>query len=164
METMKVYHISMKDLGSRPDIYPSIPDTMSQCENSTTPRICVCPTIPGCIMAKELTHDLKSEDDVINFYVYEARILSDHIIQPTYADVFDAWYTGELWVTEPYTFELFGLYQLRKQMDVGESCYSRYSITNHYDKDGIIDRVKASPIYGDCICFSMIDSDKFKSV
>ena len=49
MTRMHVYHISMKDLGDEIILEPKIPDIVAFGEDEHTKRICVSPSILGCL-------------------------------------------------------------------------------------------------------------------
>lgn len=90
MNKMRVYHISLDYLGENPIFSPRIPfndDMGMKCilkEDTITPRICVCPTILGCMRAIGLPIDCDNE---IEINVYEAYIDVKFIYQPTLKDV-----------------------------------------------------------------------------
>lgn len=92
----KFYHVSPKNLGDEIILKPRNPQAPGE---PTTPRICVTPTIAGCIMATGSLLQLFAEDTL---YVYQT-------IAPVEAKkpvgVEDASMTGELWILEDTKFK-----------------------------------------------------------
>lgn len=169
MTQMKVYRISFEDFGPNPVFNPHIPQNMMGGEDKITPRICVCPTITGCVDSLNLTFGLamnEESNDMLNIkkaeiplYLYEAIVDVGSLYQPTLYDVPDVWRTGELWLLESWRFVKVSNLILRKHMELPNSAYSRYCL--RYDsEDEIIDVVAAGhAVYGDHDCFSFIGFD-----
>lgn len=108
----KLFHISMVDLGDKIKMKPRVPKNRADgpgqqhpysgrivSEDGKMPRICVAPTLRGCIRALCESGD---------FYVYQP-------IRPTYVSkdlprmlVEDAKETGERWILRPVTFKKIG--------------------------------------------------------
>ena len=166
---MRVYRICFQNFGQTPIFYPHIPENMMGNEDKTIPRICVCPTITGCVDSINLTFGLAMNEEnnrLLNekwkeypLYLYEAVVKVDHLYQPTLHDVPDVWRTGELWILEPQQFVKVSNLVLRKHMELPFSAYSRYCL--RYDsEEEIIDVVTAgNHVYGDHNCFSFIGFD-----
>lgn len=160
---IKVYHVSDDDHGEYFHMSPRIPneDVRASDEDGVVPRICVCTTIPGCLMALP--------DRVYKYvgkllYVYEIEVKSlDVLQQPTYEQVLDAWYTGELWLTVPVTAKKIATYIVNHQADFVGSWYARITLTKFNPVTcmttvtPIGSMLNADLIYGDPDHFSMIE-------
>ena len=157
MNLMRLYRFEFVDKGTTFLAEPSIPETVSFIEDSTTPRICVCPHIMGCIQALELPESVVSfnkEWKSSNLYLYQAlidldRCRSEGIIQPTINQVPDVWKTGEIWILKPTVFNKVGEFTLSKQFDLPNCAYSRYQVVPNIEDAMVIDRVVGPVIYGD---------------
>lgn len=160
MNTIRVYHISDQNFGNSVEFIPRVPIYLAdECfEDTKTPRICCALTLPQCLYSTERTDDIESENDEIKLYVYEAYITPDKLYQPTERQVFDVYYTGELWLTEPTTFTLVGPYTLRRHQML-DFPYSRFSFTAD-GEDEVVDRIVSNPVYGDSKAFSFIAVDR----
>ena len=137
MNSMKVYHISLTPLESL-QLFPRVPENIAEgYEDDRTNRICVCPTIPGCIMSTGLISQLAADNkEKAVVYVYSAEVPFIYLKQPSVDEVPDAWSTGELWVMVPWTFQLEDTYDLHKGLS--------HAI---------------SPVYGSLDSFSFIELD-----
>ena len=173
MIELKVYHISRTDLGDAVRMVPRIPDFCDEHEENTTiKRICVAPTIIGCIRALELPesmclswHGAHGDENFFAFnrdgkpfplYLYSATIPTAFLYSPTVEQVPDVWITGGLWVLSPCNFKKEANLTIRKHMDLPNCAYSRYVITKEGD-DEVADRISAPVIYGnDMYNFSFI--------
>lgn len=162
MRTIHLFHISDSYIGTNPVLEPRVPEFACFNEDEHTPRICCSLTIPGCFIAKETSFQLLDNLSSQDYYLYSADVDLDSVYQPTNLDVPDSWQTGELWVVKPQEFKYVTTYRLRQHMDVSEKAfYSRYSCTAcGYDE--VVDRITASPIYGDMNAFSYIEFDSYR--
>ncbi len=168
MRQINLYHISREDLGPAVVLTPDIPANTGFGEDETTPRVCACLTIPGCIRAGEFCFDEQVMENCEReaLYVYEAWVDPEDVLQPGTDQVPDAWFTGELWVTRPIRWVRLAKGYLRKHLSYQVSCtepeatvvYSRYAFTiDGYDE--VIDKVGTTAIYGDEDSFSILEFD-----
>lgn len=158
MLTMKVYHISREDLGNWPMMEPRIPHFASNEEDHITNRICVAPTIIGCLKALEIPESIGSEEEQffefnkngkpVPLYLYSANVDVSDLVAPTIEQVPDVWITGELWVISKYPFKKEANLTVRKHMDLPNCAYSRYCITKEGCEE-VCDKVSAPAIYAD---------------
>lgn len=157
MRKMKVFHISRKDLGSIVRLEPRIPEFHADGEDRVIPRICVAPTILGCIRALELPSSIVGEEAFFDvnkdgkpypLYLYSSKVNVLDLRQPTNEEVQDYYNTGELWITAPWWFNKIADLTIRKHMDLPNCAYSRYCITE-VGKDEVCDKVAAPEVYGD---------------
>lgn len=162
MKTMYLYHISKKDLGDQILLTPRIPKHKDKYEDSTTPRVCCCPTIPGCIHAiPDFIFDGQSTTITNTLYVYGAHIPVEYIIQPGYTMVSDAWFTGELWVTHPETWFKVATYRVYRQARLDGTPYSRFIFHDAIQANDeiVCDRKIDKTVYGELESFSMLELD-----
>lgn len=75
-------------------LHPRVPETIAREENYWTERICVSPSINGCLSA---TGGRYKEGDEL--YVHTCE--TDEFYQPTLEEVPDCIYTGEFWIQHP---------------------------------------------------------------
>lgn len=97
---MRFFHVSDNPNLNGCTVFPKLPESRMEVENSITPRICVSPSINGCLTATSRYEEGET------LYIYECY--SEAIIQPTEKDVIDAPLTGEMWIVEPTIFRRFG--------------------------------------------------------
>lgn len=162
MNTIRVYHISDQNFGNSVKFIPRVPIySASECvEDAKTPRICCALTLPQCLYSTERTYDITSKDKGIRLYVYESIVKASKLYQPKEDQVFDTYYTGELWLLEPTVFTFVNSYTLKRQQVLGYP-YSRFSFTAD-GEDEVVDRVVSDPIYGDLNAFSFIAVDRYR--
>lgn len=123
---MKVYHVvcslenRFRSLSEAKEhyskvIYPRIPNTAGIYEDKTTPRICVAPTIEGCLTGIKLLGRLRrclaaNEDamsyETLGLEVYPIIILEFDVpesilYKPLKHQVPDVDITNEYWITQP---------------------------------------------------------------
>lgn len=156
---MIYYKICFEDMGNATIIHPSIPKHPAKGEDTITPRVCVAPTIPQCIKALELTSFITKDAPFIKVYVYFTVIderNSDILYNPT--NVPDRWITGEMWIMTPCLFSKLYAGTIRKQMEIPNTGYSRYTfVRDGYEE--VLDRHCATAIYGTKDSFSFIELD-----
>lgn len=114
-----MYHVSLKRLSKKERRFvPRIPPTAGN-EDLTIPRICVSPTINGCIQAiischihEALDQCRRGHQQEVYVYVYtpsevvpEAAIVETNELHEKKL-VFDALETEEMWITQPVTMKL----------------------------------------------------------
>lgn len=75
-------------------LHPRIPETIARQENYWTERICVSPSINGCLSATAGRYNV---DDELYVHTCEA----DEFYQPILEEVPDCIYTGEFWIQHP---------------------------------------------------------------
>lgn len=88
-------------------------------EDATIPRICVSPSIEGCIIATFSHKDVKYRlNDLLYVYTpmkpfdaYEHKTNKELVKEKL---VFDANITGEAWILEPCKMRLFGIIRIKK--------------------------------------------------
>lgn len=102
---MKLYHITCDEWPEETILQPRTPERGVGCGEPDTPRICVCPSLVGCILA--------CGPDFAWFakYIYQA-VEPFSVAQP--CDVFDSEITQELWITTPTKFVRVSHLNLRK--------------------------------------------------
>lgn len=156
---MIYYKICFEDMGNATVIHPSIPKHPAKGEDIVTHRICVAPTIPQCIKALELTSFITKDTPSIKVYIYFTVIderNSDILYNPT--NVPDRWITGEMWIMTPCLFSKLYAGTIRKQMEIPNTGYSRYTfVRDGYEE--VLDRHCATAIYGTKDSFSFIELD-----
>lgn len=96
---MILYHVSKDPHISETVVYPRIPTYRMEGEDQLIPRICVSPSILGCLSAVD---QLEVGDAV---YIYTCE--SNNIFQPSCQQVADQHLTGEVWITEAVKIEYF---------------------------------------------------------
>ena len=164
MQKMKVYRIELQDRGPSINFAPHIPKSVAYYENHDTPRIPCAPTILGCLRSLQITqnpdvdkHQL--DNHYVNLYLYEAYVDVEFLHVPTEKEVFDAFFTGELWIMKTsVTFFKVNDYKIRKHMELPNCAYNRYAITKG-GEDEVLDMVATAVVYGDETAFSYIDYD-----
>lgn len=104
-----LYHISLEKLNNN-SLSPRIPESRAKWENTEIPRICLSPTIEGCLTAinenfSELLYQQNSLDIPLIGYIYsidERTINVSNLVLPEElydkAYVFDSLVTQEHWV------------------------------------------------------------------
>ena len=86
MKTMHLFRISYQDLGPNILLVPEVPHYRLDGEDGETPRVCACPTLYQCIMAKSIYLNSKLwKENKLNFYVYTADVPIDNCLK-IYAD------------------------------------------------------------------------------
>lgn len=90
---MKFYFISKQSFHNKV-LHPKIPITCAKGEEKSTSRICVSPSINGCLSA---TGGRYKEGDELYVHICE----TDEFYQPTLDEVPDCIYTGEFWIQHP---------------------------------------------------------------
>lgn len=161
MKCIPLYRVETEDKGDSYVLFPHIPDNRLMFENNYTARICACPTIIGCLYSAEIGRRLclleeKNNIEKLPIYIYKAYVDIEYVDIPSESDVYDAWHTGEMWITMPTEFTKVGRYTIRKHMELPYSCYSRFAVTKD-GHDEIIDLTTGDVIYGEPNAFSYID-------
>lgn len=93
-----MFHLSTNpDL---PRLYPRVPNNIAVSEgreDATTRRVCMAPSIRGSISS------IRWEYKEVEYWVYvpERWRRWDEVYAPSEERVFDQWYTGEVWYTNP---------------------------------------------------------------
>jgi hypothetical protein len=93
-------------------LHPRVPHSAADDEDKKTERICVAPTLLGCLKAIMLRPQIYS--------IYQCYVPDPHWSKPTAAQVPDALLTDEHWVTTSTEFQRVGLIDLRED---AELCY-----------------------------------------
>ena len=160
MNSILVYKICFEDFGNTVFLDPQIPLHPAKNEDNKINRIPVCTTIPNCITALELASMITKDNPILTVYVYATEVPIEYLEHPNKYDVKvqDQWRTGELWVMHPWTFIKIGKATIRKHMEIPWSAYSRYAFTME-NFDEVLDRICATPVYGEMTSFSFIDLD-----
>lgn len=158
---LNVYRIEREFRGKTMRLSPQIPVTRASLENDVQPRICVCPSIYGCILAAEI--DWQTEKTQ-KFFLYKAIIDTNKVdvYQPIEEDVPDVFATGEFWLLDETEFALQGVYERAPQNEVSER-YMRCSFTRIAPPaiEPIADGPWAPVVYGTEDSFSFISRGKF---
>lgn len=155
---LKLYHISLIDLGNNITLIPKIPSNTMMIENSHTPRICVCTSITGCINGLNYPDNRNFMNKPL--YLYQCIVDTEkvRIMQPTRADVEDAWITGELWLLDSTEFKFVRSYKVFKHAHIKDTAYSRFIFTSDED-DLPLDFRDGDIVYGEETNFSMLMID-----
>lgn len=164
MQKMKVYRVELMDKGDLITYEPYIPKSVAHYEDHETSRIPCAPTILGCLRSLQIPqnpdidkHQL--DNHWVDFYLYEAYIDVEFLHVPTEKEVFDAFYTGELWILDTQaTFFKVSEYRIRKHMELPNCAYNRYAVTKA-NEDEVLDMIATAAVYGDTTTFSYIDFD-----
>lgn len=104
---MVVFFATQEDMGKQVKLFPRVPDNGTSMEGGAA-RICVSPSILGCLSAIGGQVYLQKKT-----YVYCAEVSNHDLIQP--ATVYDADFTGELWLIEPTDFFLYKILNLNSK-------------------------------------------------
>lgn len=104
--TIRFYFVS-KECFHNETLRPRIPKTIAKNENNKTPRICVSPSISGCLSATAGRY--KPEDEL---YVHVCE--TDKFYQPDLNEVPDCIYTGEVWIQHPINMTLHSCIKIEK--------------------------------------------------
>ena len=173
MTRMHVYHISMKDLGDEIILEPKIPDIVAFGEDDHTKRICVSPSILGCLRSvqpinqytpQEGLNEKKPEITRAKFYLYEAKVKCKNLYQPTKQEVPDVYVTNEFWVMSPTLFTKVSDMHIIKQYDFPNSCFSRYAVCP-VDGDVIMDRIISLLEYSETLLnFSYVEFNSARAI
>lgn len=91
---MTLYHLSAVPLGPRVVLRPRRPRDPMIGESSRVQRVCVSPTIRGCLTALQGAYYNRGR-----WYVYQLDVPEDLVVDPI--RVPDARLTGERWLLEP---------------------------------------------------------------
>lgn len=103
---MKLYHVSL----AREVIHnftPLIPANIQDNENTTQPRICLAPTLEGCltsIIQKEKSMHTKLKGTILNVYLFDVDKLGRLVGSMDLSEqgyVSDAYLTNEYWCLDP---------------------------------------------------------------
>lgn len=160
MNSLLVFKICFEDLGQTVILSPQIPLHPAKNEDIIINRIPVCTTIPACINALEIASMITKDNPVLTVYIYASEVPVEYLENPNKntVKVPDQWKTGEIWVMYPWTFFKVGEATIRKHMEIPYSAYSRYAFTMK-DFNEVVDRICATPVYGEITSFSFIDLD-----
>lgn len=111
---LKVYRLEEEYKGDSFTLSPRIPTNIQHGEDQTIKRICVCPTIIGCIKATQMCFPLEFKAGFIPIHLYSATIDTDicNVYQPL-KEVPDAFMTGELWLLNETKFTLERIYDIK---------------------------------------------------
>lgn len=164
LNTMLLYHVSAKNLGTGVTLFPRIPENVASGEDKTTPRICCCTNILDCLRAMvEFPYhynDNGQPELLEKLYVYTAHVPISKITEPTIHQVPDRCMTGEYWVTEPQNFDRFWIYTITRQAHIDGTPYSRFILHDYnWDDEIVADRRIAQVVYGDEVSFSILTFD-----
>ena len=158
---LRLYRVTRDYFGEDVLLYPQVPKNVMIGEDSITPRICTCTTIPQCLQSLELEYSdefryrlFNGEEIVLNLYTTVIDDIND-IAQPDIDLVPDAWKTGEVWVIQPKKFNFVNKLAIRYHMDIPNSVYSRL-LCRFIDEEEVLDFYAEDPIYGDYFSFSYL--------
>jgi hypothetical protein len=96
------YHITPEDWGDKAVLHPRIDGDFRSTDEPYIPRICVCPTIAGCINAVWACYAYPKHSHVSVYKTTKPK----SAIEPV--DVVDSYITGEKWLLKPTTFVRVG--------------------------------------------------------
>lgn len=109
-----MYHISREYLGDYVYLTPSIPQCRNEKEDEHNERVCVAPTVEGCILGMYGSDTMQEscermmEDDACyqNWFLYKCS--DDYVYKPTKKQVPDVLVTDEYWVMDERGFKYVG--------------------------------------------------------
>jgi hypothetical protein len=104
---MVVFFVTQENMGKQVKLFPRLPENGTSMEGGAA-RICVSPSILGCLSAIGGQVYLQKKT-----YVYCTEVSNHDLIQP--ATVYDADFTGELWLIEPTDFFLYKILNLNSK-------------------------------------------------
>lgn len=99
------YHVTNQDFGKEVVLIPRKYGDNRSDEEPQLPRICVAPTIEGCLISLGL--NCIDVDKQLNIYRTKYKV---ETMKPY--DVCDAYITGERWVVDPTSFVRYGTIKL----------------------------------------------------
>lgn len=164
LNTILLYHVSAKDMGTAVTLFPRIPENVASGEDETVPRICCCNNLLSCLKAMvefPYHYNKHNQPELIKkLYVYTAHVPISKIVEPTCHQVPDNWMTGELWVIAPMTFNRTWVYNILPQAHIMGTPYSRFILHDfNWDDEIVADRRIAQTVYGDEQSFSILTFD-----
>lgn len=127
------FHISTKENLDEKELKPQIPSYITDPKNEInpdypedveTPRLCVSPSIEGCLVAILNIKRLKKLSPGLIFYVYTPEKPFSSYKHKTNKEiikdksVFDANITGEAWILEPCKLKFYGTIRINKITDL----------------------------------------------
>lgn len=130
MKLLRLYHISLSNLGEEIDIEPKVPDRIMRGEDELTERVCSSTSILDCIRATFMLTKIENVNEKdyqmlhtsrlrqYPFYVYYLDCPIEDIIQPRISQVPDGFITNEFWVTKTFTWKLLDVFYIRKGIDI----------------------------------------------
>lgn len=95
---MRLYFVTDRFKSSFLQLKPRVPSSLMEGEDNKVPRICVCPSLLGCLTAIGSL----STGQVLQVY----KTNSGEYYQPTDSQVPDSYLTGELWLLKEHSFYL----------------------------------------------------------
>jgi len=101
------YHLTTAYFGKKTTLIPREKGEHRPIDEPDVPRICVAPTISGCLLA---LGPLLSRGDTVRVYATYAETI------PAY-DVLDSHITGECWVIKPAEFWLYAEFSICRGLD-----------------------------------------------
>lgn len=100
---MLVHHLSAVGLGPEAVLAPRVPRDQMPFENRTVRRVCVAPSVEGCLKALSGCFYNRGEG---TWHHYVTDVPPDLLFEPI--AVPDAFLTGEMWLLEPVEFVYAG--------------------------------------------------------
>lgn len=134
-----MHFFATKKLLENTKLYPRIPETCSNKENSTIPRICVSKSIIGAISSTYLHMDSQTGDCI---YVYACNPDPADVMQPGPDLAPDGYLHGEEWILSPIGMDLYEVFKVEKEKTgvcIGQSqlilahLFSEYKNNINYD-------------------------------
>lgn len=116
---MLFYFVSREKMNGE-IIYPRVPKNRMSEEDDTTKRICASLSIYGCLNALGFE---------IGERLYVHTFESEDYMQPTWEQVGDVGFTGELWVMEKVTLCQFAVIEITRELEYkdGETGVNQYA-------------------------------------
>lgn len=139
-DTIKLYHISLVNLGERGILSPRVPKTTMKTKDKETKRVSTSRTILGCMKGIIFpaatagnTYNSTAEINnkridsvktlayggIVQFYLYSAEVKIKDIIVPNKQQLPDWFLSGELWVTAEYEWQREHIIGIRMVKDLG---------------------------------------------
>lgn len=101
------FHLTVRDFGEKVTLIPQEKGQHRPYQEPEVPRICVAPTISGCLLA---LGPLFCFDDRVYVYQTNAPTLEPY-------DVLDSHLTGERWIVQPAFFILRFSFYISEELD-----------------------------------------------
>ncbi len=107
------FHLSSKSLGKNPTLLPRVPESASDIEDRTIPRICFAPSIEECLRAiagSDVWSLVLKRREI--FHVYGVHGKTKTIV-PTDDQLPDRYRTNEVWRLSETTLKFLGKVEIK---------------------------------------------------
>ena len=161
-----VYHMSNKFLGEVTVMKSRVPKITAFGEDEHLPRICVAPSIIGCIYALPEFPPPDREITKMQWWLYRADLDGDDLLDvyhPDSAELPDAWETGEFWLLKPTVFDLERIYVAQTLARLVGTPYRWWTFTE-LDREPVRNNAIGDVYYGTPAAFSVMVYDQVHSL